>query len=594
VLRGKIPIQISFNYFKIYMVETIVETKACSHCGMAFDITDKDMEFYHKVSPSIADKKYGIPSPTFCPDCRMRRRLNFRNERKLYRRKCDITGKEVISMYSPDSEYKICDKHFWRSDAWDALKYGRAYDMSKTFFSQFDRLRKDTPNTALYNVNSVNSEYANHCLGEKNCYMIFGSYENEDCLYGEWMGRSKSCMDLLRWMYLDTCYECVDTKSCYKLFWGQKCNDCSESYFLYNCSNCAHCVWCINLVNASYCIENTQYTKEDYTATLAEMDFQHASAIEEYSKRFAQRIKGAIHKYSDLVACENVTGDNLESVKDSFHCFDMKDARDCKYCVHVMEMNDVYDAYGAWANASLMYEIVDTGLDESNVAFTIVVYQSTNAYYSVNCHGCHNIFGCIGLRNKEYCILNKQYTKEEYELLVPQIIARMTADGERWEFFPIAISPFAYNESIANDYFPVKKDEAMQRWYHRRERDDHIQIPANTEALDAKNLPEHIRDVGDTIVNNVILCEVSKKPFRIVKSELDFYRKHNLPIPHKHPDIRHAERMKLRNPKKLFDRACDNCGSEIKTSFPPKNDKDGETIKEIIYCEQCYNKEIYW
>jgi hypothetical protein len=149
-------------------------------------------------------------------------------------------------------------------------------------------------------------------------------------------------------------------------------------------------------------------------------------------------VKTSIHKFADFIHCEEVTGDNLESVKNSFYCFDMKDARDCKYCTHVMEMNDVYDAYGAGAKASLIYEIVDTGLDESRVAFTIVVYQSTNAYYSVNCHGCHNIFGCIGLRNKEYCILNKQYTKEAYEELVPQIIQKMRApssagktDGER-------------------------------------------------------------------------------------------------------------------------------------------------------------------
>jgi hypothetical protein len=51
-------------------------------------------------------------------------------------------------------------------------------------------------------------------------------------------------------------------------------------------------------------------------------------------------------------------------------------------------------------------------------------------------------------------------------------------------------------------------------------------------------------------LNWAIKCEVSEKPFRIIKQELEFYRKHNLPIPKKHPDIRHLERMKLRNPRK--------------------------------------------
>jgi hypothetical protein len=58
---------------------------------------------------------------------------------------------------------------------------------------------------------------------------------------------------------------------------------------------------------------------------------------------------------------------------------------------------------------------------------------------------------------------------------------------------------------------------------------------------------------------DVVICEVSGKPFRIIKQELEFYRKHNLPIPHRHPDVRHTDRMKLRNPRKLRDRKCNKC-----------------------------------
>jgi len=32
-------------------MEKIVETRICKHCGASFDITDKDLEFYEKVSP---------------------------------------------------------------------------------------------------------------------------------------------------------------------------------------------------------------------------------------------------------------------------------------------------------------------------------------------------------------------------------------------------------------------------------------------------------------------------------------------------------------------------------------------------------------
>jgi len=81
--------------------ENIVETKTCAISGEEFDVTDKDLQFYEKVSPIFGERKYSIPSPTLSPDERKRRRFTWRNERKLYHRKCDLTGKQMISIYDP-------------------------------------------------------------------------------------------------------------------------------------------------------------------------------------------------------------------------------------------------------------------------------------------------------------------------------------------------------------------------------------------------------------------------------------------------------------------------------------------------------------
>jgi|AntAceMinimDraft_13_1070369.scaffolds.fasta_scaffold65851_1 hypothetical protein len=49
-----------------------------------------------------------------------------------------------------------------------------------------------------------------------------------------------------------------------------------------------------------------------------------------------------------------------------------------------------------------------------------------SVYYSQFCIGCSNCFGCIGLRNKQYCIFNKQYeNKDKYEEQVAKIIIHM-------------------------------------------------------------------------------------------------------------------------------------------------------------------------
>lgn len=81
--------------------EKIIETKTCRISGQEFHVTDKDLEFYDKVSPIFAGKKYSIPSPTLCPDERLRRRMIHRNEITFYKRSCDLTGKGIISLYSP-------------------------------------------------------------------------------------------------------------------------------------------------------------------------------------------------------------------------------------------------------------------------------------------------------------------------------------------------------------------------------------------------------------------------------------------------------------------------------------------------------------
>ena len=76
--------------------------------------------------------------------------------------------------------------------------------------------------------------------------------------------------------------------------------------------------------------------------------------------------------------------------------------------------------------------------------------------------------------------------------------------------------------------------------------------------LKASQLPD-IHNVTDEILGQAIECEITHKPFRIIKPELEFYRKHSLPLPRRHPDQRHKDRMTSRNPRKLRPRTCAKC-----------------------------------
>ncbi len=134
----------------------------------------------------------------------------------------------------------------------------------------------------------------------------------------------------------------------------------------------------------------------------------------------------------------------------------------------------------------------------------------------------------------------------------------MIETKERGEFFHPSLSPFGYNETVAQEYYPVTSSEVLGTsddlisnnkqlityGYHRS--DYQAPTPAADKILEGKDLPTTIEEVSDDILKTAIKCEITGKLFRIIPQELAFYRKHYLPLPRRHPDQRHLDRLALR------------------------------------------------
>src|SRR3989339_1078534 len=565
--------------------------KICKNCQQNFEITNEDLKFYEKVSPEFNGKKYLIPVPQFCPRCREQRRWARRNQAKLYKRKCDFSGEDIISLYSPDKSYKVyAEKYLW-SDKFDPMKYGCDYDFSKTFFQQFYELQKYVPRGAMQqDGTNENCEYTTFGGNNKNCYLTYACSYNEDLCHSTFVITTKNSCDCLVVIGSEFCYECVDCSKCYNCKFCKDCNECLDSYFLDDCKGCANCICCKNLRNKSFYIYNKKVSKEEFEKFKKYLD--EGDLLKEKEK-FDQWKFQFPYICQHIVNSENSDGDYLEHAKNCHQCFDIVlSAEDCKYCQYSgWNGKDMMDVSMCGKNSELVYEMQAT-VESYNCAFTFFCRDDQNSYYCDNINHCKHCFGCINLRHKEYCILNKQYTKEEYEILVPKIINKMKEDLEFGELFPITLSPFAYNETLAQEYFPLTKEEVLEKGYQWK--DEIIEVLKVEKIIPANSLPNSIleiprpEDVGqaDDILNWAIECEITKKPFKIIKPELEFYRKMNLPIPRRHPDQRHKDRMALRNPRKLWKRNCMKCNAEIQTTYSPDR-------KEIIYCEKCYLGSIY-
>ncbi len=589
------------------------QTKTCQNCKQPFTIEPEDFDFYEKIK---------VPPPTFCWLCRAQRRLTFRNERLLYKRKSSYSGKEIFSGYPPEAPFTVYENDVWYSDKWDALSYGRDYDFSRPFFEQFFELYKQVPLFALSVVTPSNSDYCNNATGAKNYYLVFNTSYAEDCAYGNAVNYSKDCVDNSHLTNCELCYGNLWLGNSNHVLFSEECEDCIDVWFSKGLRGCTNCFGCVGLRNKNYHIWNKPVSKDDYEAWMKNFNSGSFKVISEEQAKLNDFAVRYPVKYLRGTQNVDVSGNYIFNSKNVKKSFLVREGEDLKYCQYLQTPanKDCYDHTTWGVGNNLTYEVCQGGQGTNNIRFCLLVYPNVrDLEYCIACGSSSDLFACVGVKNKQYCIFNKQYTKEEYESLVPKIRKHMeempyTDNGGRvykyGEFFPPEFSPYSYNETVAQEYFQLTRDEIEARgfvWRKGPERNYKI-------SLEPDNMPDDIKDVEDAILSEVIGCAHGGKcndncttAFQIIPQELAFYRRMRLPVPHFCPNCRFSERLGRRGLMKLWERTC-NCagatsGNRIHTNAnqhphgaSPCNAKFETTYApdrpEIVYCESCYNAEV--
>jgi len=550
----------------------------------------------------------------------------------LYKRKVGFSDRDTFSPFPPETPLNVVHEDYWWSDKWDPIKYGRDYDFSRPFFEQLRELQLEVPVPHRRVLSAVNSDYCENNVSIKNCYLVFNGGFTENSLYGESVNGCKECMDGLKIEQCELCYNLFNCQRCYRTVFSSHCVDCVDVAFSNDLVGCQNCFGCVNLRNKQYYAFNKPCTKEEYLKIVGGYDLGSHREVTELRKKVKEMALRYPVKFLRGQRNVNVSGDYLDRCKNARNSFYCCDLEDCAYCQLILFAKSSNCMDISIAGGELCYELQEAGGYNCQFCWicipshTLKLAGFVNLRYCMYCFGgsSSNLFGCIGLRDKQYCILNKQYSKEEYEKLVPKIIEQMNAmpytdkTGKTYrygEFFPPEFSPSPYNETWAQDYFPLTKKEAEKRGYWWREPEKLPYAPTKTASM----LSDNIKDVSDSILDDVIGCAHEGKcadqctvAFKIVPMELQFYRKMNLPLPRLCFNCRHAERAKQRNPIKLWQRKCSCVGStsspqagtkyvyqnntnhlhgtdhypnEFQTAYSPDR-------PEIVYCEQCYQTEV--
>lgn len=569
-------------------MKTDSETRTCQNCKNSFTIDPEDFAFYEKLS---------VPAPTFCPACRLQRRLAWTNTFVLYKRPCDLCRRIYISIYAPDAPYTAYCPNCWWSDNWDQYQYAKDYDPSRPFLEQFNELLHKAPllGLSIDVLTAKESPYTSNAGNLKNCYLVFYANFNEDCAYGFYLEHNKALLDSS---------VCTQAERLYDSMHSWKCNSCigSRSYvieslssvFLKDCANCNDCFMCASMKNKKYCVQNKQLTKEEYERERAKYDlgsyavYQKAQA--EAEEFWATQIpKAAFGDRS--VNCRGMHIYDSKNVKDSFQVNRVENGRYIGMIDGGIN-SDLYDVTGWGDTLSLSYEATIVGTQGSDIKFSNECGISCiDLEYCKTVTGSSHCFGCVGMKKATYCILNKQYAKEEYEKLTAKIredmkrlpytdkVGRTYAYGE---FFPIELSPHAYNETETQDFFPLSRDEIQAKGYAWRDKPKSEYVVT----MKAAALPDHIKDAPDSILNEVIECASCGRGFKMISMELTFLREMNVPLPRECPFCRVRKKFKLwlKNMEQ-HPRMCSQCSAQFVSKYTEKE-------APIVLCNRCYNAEV--
>ena len=540
--------------------------------------TECKNQFERETHENQLAQKLRLPARSLCLTCLRRERLAFWTFGNFHVRTCDLSGETIVSVYPKDARFPVYKRSHWFSDAWEPPRM--QYDKTRSFFEQLVELQSKTPHPHMVgDAKTMNCDYSDDAWSCKNCYLSRSMVDCENLHYSYRNLGVKDSIDVTFCFGLEQCYWCTYCFNSYNLHYAVNSRYCIDSYFLFDCRNCSDCFMSWNLRNKKYCFLNKQYSKEEYEAKVNSIDLSSYATIQKLQKEFEAHVMNDVtHPVDWNAETEDCVGNYLEKCHACTMGFGLSESENCFDATRGLAMKDCMYASGV-GNGELCTNTI-LGLNCYNVHNAFYSADCSDCEYLDQCYQCENCFGCVGLRKKQYCILNTEYSKEEYERLKGEIIERMKQSGE-YGRLPRAMTYTGYNVSLATFYWQLSREDAQRAGY-MWEDEAHGHPDGKSTAL----LPDKLIDAPVDSVKQVLLCCETNRPFKMIPQEMEFYKKHNTPLPRLYPDHRNRLRFKYLlavDPREIV---CTMCGKTVMTYYP-----ESWGYKKIA-CRECYVQTV--
>jgi len=425
------------------------------------------------------------------------------------------------------------------------VKYGIDYNFDINFFDNFKELFSNSyfPPTILF-WECENANFTDQTVSVKNCYLSFVVIKwCENVLYSFSVKENSRNIfnSTMVWNECENIYFGNGIIKSYNIFYSKNIINWANIWFSNNLIWCSECIFCDNLENQSYHINNKKYDKKDY--------FEEKNKILKEKHLFSSKYYEINNNWKNYWSNNinwffNIECENIENWCNNYQ---IKNWRNVMFIWWKDAWENIYDCFLNTPFENDIYWVFSTWFCD-NIYNSYQINWWTNVFYSCLLENCSFCVWCVWLKNKSFCILNKQYSKEEWYELVEKVFSQMERDLILWEFFPGELNPFYFNDSVAyliDESF--KKEELEKDWYLWRDEEIKVDIPDNSEIAEIKDLNNY--QWFDSNWNWQINSEIMKKMikdkkwniYKVVPMEYEFLIKNWLPL----PEIHWLDRIKL-------------------------------------------------
>ncbi|MCL4415467.1 MAG: hypothetical protein M1365_02005 [Actinobacteria bacterium] len=300
---------------------------------------------------------------------------------------------------------------------------------SDVFFRELKKIILAQPKLASLIVNSENCENGSYVYSSKNLFNCFDVAKSVDSLYLYDSAMCAKCVDCDYAVESELCYECVDIYKSFNCDYLENCSRIRDSFFSYNCHGCHDIFGCVDLNNKSFCIFNRQLTENEYKEKVKKLRLAPPEKILVEVKKLEK-----LYPWSETNEANNEDtkyGNYIFYNKNCYLCFDAARNEDCAYLYDSFYNKFCLDGTYAAIDNELCYETVD-GANLFNCDYTVCSSHCQDSSYIFNCIDVKNSLGCVSLAHKQYCILNRQLTKEEFESKSKEIIEELKNKNQCW------------------------------------------------------------------------------------------------------------------------------------------------------------------